>query len=162
MIDVMFHFLCDHMLMRLGRWLRAAGYDTKIIESGIPDHEILEIAIKENRMLLTRDRHFLNMNAPKNSILYFKANSLNECASILTNTLHLDWLHQPLSRCLICNTPLILPNENLVQEQAPHDIRTEPQNYHYCALCNKVYWEGSHTKRILKQLHTWQKEKEKL
>jgi hypothetical protein len=29
-------FLCDEMLHGLGRWLRAAGYDTVIAESGIP------------------------------------------------------------------------------------------------------------------------------
>lgn len=33
-------FLCDHMLSRLGKWLRAAGYDTEIIVSSISDHEI--------------------------------------------------------------------------------------------------------------------------
>ena len=48
--------LCDRMLIRLGRWLRAAGYDTEIAADAIADRLLLDHAIREGRLLLTRDR----------------------------------------------------------------------------------------------------------
>jgi uncharacterized protein len=69
-----FKFLCDHMLVRLGRWLRAAGYDTAIIEDALSDREILDRAIHEERLLLTRDSHFLKMIAPEKTVIYLRGN----------------------------------------------------------------------------------------
>src|SRR3977135_3678526 len=48
---------CDEMLTRLGRWLRAAGYDTAIAENGMPDAALIARCVAEDRILLTRDRH---------------------------------------------------------------------------------------------------------
>ena len=48
--------LCDEMLRGLGRWLRAAGYDTVIAEGGLPDRALAKRCAKENRVLLTKDR----------------------------------------------------------------------------------------------------------
>ena len=48
--------ICDEMLLRLGRWLRAAGYDTVIAEGGMDDATLIARCAAENRVLLTRDR----------------------------------------------------------------------------------------------------------
>jgi uncharacterized protein with PIN domain len=40
---------CDEMLTRLGRWLRAAGYDTAIAESGLADTGIIAQCAAEGR-----------------------------------------------------------------------------------------------------------------
>jgi uncharacterized protein len=50
-------FLCDEMLHGLGRWLRAAGYDTVIAKGGIPDRKLARRRAGEDRILLTKDRH---------------------------------------------------------------------------------------------------------
>lgn len=34
-------FLCDQMCAELGRWLRAAGFDTAIIDTALEDQKIL-------------------------------------------------------------------------------------------------------------------------
>src|SRR3954464_11871106 len=48
--------MCDEMLLRLGRWLRAAGYDTAIVEGGTDDAGLVARCAAEGRVLLTRDR----------------------------------------------------------------------------------------------------------
>jgi uncharacterized protein with PIN domain len=48
--------LCDEMLRGLGRWLRAAGYDTVIAKGGLPDRTLAERRTEEDRVLLTKDR----------------------------------------------------------------------------------------------------------
>jgi hypothetical protein len=50
-------FLCDEMLRRLGRWLRAAGYDAVIAAGGLPDRALAARCAKEDRILLSEDRH---------------------------------------------------------------------------------------------------------
>src|SRR5438128_10712908 len=47
---------CDEMLARLGRWLRAAGYDTAIAAGGLPDAALIARCAAEARILVTRDR----------------------------------------------------------------------------------------------------------
>lgn len=148
-------FLCDQMLNGLGTWLRAAGYDTEIIDESINDSKILDHAIKENRILLTRDRHFLKMNSDKNRVVFLSSNSMEECAKELTQILNLDWLHRPLTRCMLCNTLLERPSEQLISELAPEDVQKWAPQFWYCKTCNKLYWEGAHVEKIMRQLKEW-------
>lgn len=152
----MVKFICDEMLQRLGRWLRAAGYDTKIASNSLKDCEIFDVAYKEHRLVITRDRHFKQMKDPQHLILFLQGNALEECVRELNEYLAINWLYQPFSRCLVCNTPLIaLPNATLLT-LAPLDIQQLHQDIRYCQSCHKLYWQGSHAQRMLKTLSQWQ------
>ncbi len=146
------------MLAGLGRWLRTAGYDTVIIEDSLDDQQVLKRALNENRTLLTRDRHFLEMQTPERNeeVVFLKGNTLEECIHELNQKLMLNWLYAPFSRCLLCNSLLVRPDEQTILEQVPEDIHSCSNSYWYCQQCKKVYWEGSHTERMLKQLQQWQ------
>lgn len=141
------------MLARLGRWLRAAGYDTIIIEKSCDDRIILEQALREERLLLTRDRHFLEMS--KSFVIWLKGNLLAECVQELSQKLPINWLYKPFSRCLVCNRELI-PADDKALNLVSDDIRSEPHTFWFCEHCQKVYWDGSHTKRMLRQMQKWQ------
>ncbi len=151
-------FLCDQMLAGLGKWLRAAGYDTVIIENSEKDKEILEYALKEKRCLLTRDHHFLHMRAPEEAVIFLNGNSIRDCVIELNKRLQIDWLYRPFSRCLVCNTLLEKPDGQML-EDVPLKVREEAKTIWHCTHCQKVFWEGSHTRRMVKQLHLWQKMK---
>ena len=56
-------FLCDEMLLRLARLLRAAGYDTYLASGGEPDAALLKLAREEGRMLITRDKRLASIAA---------------------------------------------------------------------------------------------------
>lgn len=150
-------FLCDEMLEGLGRWLRGAGYDTKVITVSVQDREILDIALAEHRLLLTRDRHFLEMKDGIETVIHLNCNTMEDCIKELSRKLNIDWLFRPFSRCLTCNTPFIKPNEKTALEQVPEDILFTAKPLWYCPACQKVYWEGSHTDHMLKQLQEWSK-----
>ena len=55
----MVRLMCDEMLLRLGRRLRAAGYDTVIAEGGLDDAALIAQCAAEGRVLLTRDRRLI-------------------------------------------------------------------------------------------------------
>lgn len=61
-------FLCDEMLVRLARLLRSAGYDTYLAAGGEPDPELLKVAVREGRILLTRDKR-LAVSAPESVLI---------------------------------------------------------------------------------------------
>lgn len=149
-------FICDQMLARFGRWLRAAGYDTVIIEESLEDSEIFRQAVQENRLLITRDRGIQELDLDRQHVRWLQSNSTEECVRELSQQLPVNWLLKPFSRCLVCNG-LLVETDNPDMQQVPEDIQTHCQQFWGCPECGKVYWEGSHTKRMRKQLEQWQR-----
>lgn len=49
-------FLCDEMLNRPGRWLRVAGYDVPMLRDGTYDRALIQRAVEEHRLPVTRGR----------------------------------------------------------------------------------------------------------
>ena len=98
--------LCDEMLARLGRWLRAAGYDTTIAEPGAADRALLDAAIAERRVLLTRDRAVANRIGAAGHVLVLTTDGIDATARELRDRLGIDWLRAPFTRCVVDNTQL--------------------------------------------------------
>lgn len=153
-------FLCDEMVANLGRWLRAAGYDTELAERGTDDRLLFDRAFKEDRILLTRDRHFLNKEfLEKHVVIYLKGEHLEDWVQELESVLQVHWLHHPFSRCIICNTPFEDPNDTILMEKVPPHVRMSVQQFWFCPTCEKIYWEGSHTEHMRAQLEAWEEKR---
>ena len=150
-------FLCDRMILDLGRWLRAAGYDAAFAGKAESDTEILKRSLAEKRWLLTRDSEFLEMKQATDVLIFCGQNSLEICVELLNKLLLIDWLFCPFSRCLICNSLLIKPKVEIVTEKVPKEVRLKTDQFWYCEHCQKIFWDGSHTKRMLEQLQKWSK-----
>lgn len=147
--------MCDQMLARVGRWLRAAGYDTIIINESVDDIDILKQAIEEKRLLLTRDKSIKSLDLSKAEyVIHLKANNTQECVLELSEQLNINWLFKPFSRCLECNGDLI-ENQKPDLSQIPKSVYEQEKTFWTCSECGKVYWDGSHTKRMRKQLEQW-------
>ncbi len=140
-------FLCDEMLQRLGRWLRAAGYDTAIAMAGADDGALARQAVAEGRWLLTRDREMALERNGDGRVVWLAVNGLPEQVAAVTQRFAIDWLLCPFSRCLECNTPIIPANPAQYAQLPRGALLTSPQVW-YCPRCDKVYWEGSHVRRM--------------
>jgi uncharacterized protein len=147
-------FLCDEMLAGLGRWLRIAGYDTAIAERGRRDRDLVEQAHAEQRILLTRDRRLPEIRRAHDRTIVLKGNGIDACARELARRLALDWSIDPLSRCTLCNTRLELAEHRLLDALAP-SIRALGSMVHVCPRCGRLYWEGSHVRRIRWRLESF-------
>jgi len=146
--------LCDEMLMRLGRWLRAAGYDTAIAESGMPDREIVAQACSEERLLITRDRKMAEHRLARGRLIILNARGLHDQAREVAARLGIDWTRRPFSRCLVCNTPL-KRGEDAHFLQVPPESRKVIDEVYICPGCGKTFWHGSHVARMRRKLAAW-------
>jgi uncharacterized protein with PIN domain len=144
-------FLCDEMLKGVARWLRAAGYDTAVGADGTNDQELLARAREEGRLLLTRDRRFVEELPDQNGVVLLECNEQQACFEELRTKLGVDWLHKPFSRCLTCNTPLLDATPEQWQEVPDHS-RQLASLLLYCPSCEQLFWDGSHVKRMRRVL----------
>src|ERR1700757_4226394 len=109
-------FLCDEMLLRLARLLRAAGYDTYLAHDGQGDAELLALARAENRVLVTRDKRLAAQAHPRAVVV--QGRGAHAEAEHLATVLPIDWTLAPFSRCLVDNA--------LLRDATPEDARRMP------------------------------------
>jgi uncharacterized protein with PIN domain len=146
-------FLCDEMLVRLGRWLRAAGHDTVIAEPGVADADLLIRAKREGRILLTRDRALQRQAEERFTLLL--PDRVADQAVMLRRLLGLDWLAAPFTRCLMDNCPLA---PSMPGDAIPEASRALPGPFRRCPCCGREYWPGSHVRRMTARLAAWNAE----
>ena len=147
-------FLCDEMLLRLGRWLRASGYDTVIAEAGQPDRALVEQACHEGRWLLTLDRKMAEFRRAKDCVVLLTGNDVPTQVEALGRHLPVDWLHAPFSRCLVCNGVLQAADPARLAE-VPEFSRESLDALYACSECHRLYWHGSHVRRMRANLPHW-------
>lgn len=141
-------FVADSMLGKLGRWLRALGYDTLYLRHA-SDLELLRIARDEGRLLLTRDIR-LARTARERGLLV-QGERLDAQLREVVTALGLSG-GGLLSRCLECNTPLAARTRDEVRGLVPAYTLETQSEFYACPGCGKVFWPGSHADRILARL----------
>ena len=145
---------CDEMLGRLGRWLRAAGYDAAIAEGGLRDAEIIARCIAEQRVLLTRDRHLAAVAESRVPVLRLAETDRAGQARAIRAALDIDWQHAPFSRCLVDNAPLV-PAPREMSSLVPEKSRAAGGPLRLCPECGRLYWPGGHVRRMMARLAEW-------
>jgi uncharacterized protein with PIN domain len=148
-------FLCDEMLYGVGRWLRAAGYDTAIVADGLPDRAIADRCSEEDRILLTRDRHLAAIVASTARAVLLPGNGIDEAARALRIALDIDWQYAPFTRCIVDNRPLETAPPDLAI-RVPERSRAAGGPLRVCPECGRLYWPGSHVRRMQQRLADWQ------
>lgn len=148
--------LCDEMLKGVGRWLRAAGYDAAIVDDGAGDDALLARARAERRLLLTCDRRLAARVGNDPALAVLASERPDEAARELAARFGIDWLHAPFSRCLVDNARLVPADERDVA-RLPAAARQGPGPNRRCPTCGRLYWPGSHVRRMRARLAGWQR-----
>ena len=148
-------FLCDEMLKRLGQWLRIAGYDVLILPDGTEDRVLIEAAVQQGRVLLTRDRD-MAQGPDAAQVVLLECQDLEDCVADLGHRLPIDWLYRPFTRCLNCNAELLEADATQRQGVPPEALR-QASKVLFCPNCDQLYWEGSHVARMRERLRKWQR-----
>ncbi|HEX8248675.1 MAG TPA: Mut7-C RNAse domain-containing protein [Pyrinomonadaceae bacterium] len=153
-------FFADVMTARVVRWLRAIGIDT-VWEDAISDRDLVKRAIEEKRFILTLDKPLMEEWRVDNVLLLQSENPPEQFQQIIE---HFD-IKKPkefFTRCLVCNTPFRRASAEEILAAAPPDVRKNQETFDYCPNCKKVYWQGSHTKRMRQAIEeTFERQKAK-
>jgi len=139
-------FAADAMLGRLARWLRVLGYDT-FYDIGIADPVLVRLAQEEERLLLTRDRHLLRELRPTWSLEVRQNDPLQQLRD-LVEALQLPPPESLFTRCLLCNAALQVVDRGEAQPLLPEGVRELPGPVRRCPICGRLYWDGSHVRRM--------------
>lgn len=144
-------FLADAMLGRLARWLRAVGYDTRY-DATLADPVLVRLAAAEDRILLTRDRHLLRELRPVRALELRSDVPLEQLRDVV-HTLALPAPAELFVRCLVCNAELSPPLEPAeARALLPPRAHGLPGPVRRCPVCERVYWPGSHARRMRRAL----------
>jgi uncharacterized protein len=148
-------FLCDGMLGQLSRYLRAAGYDTLFDNNGEPDRDLLRQCREQGRVFLTQDQLIFEHKAARDVAFILPRGKLDQLATLIGAHFQLDWISHAFTRCLVDNT-LLLQADAAALQRIPLDARKMGESFSYCPGCMRVYWQGSHYRRIKARLMQWQ------
>jgi hypothetical protein len=146
-------FLADAMHGRIARYLRILGYDT-FYPGDIDDSEILEIAAKEGRIIITRDVQ-LSERAKSRDIEFILLESVDFIKNFdkIYEKFSIDLELDPVkSRCPACNNE-IQPIEKIkVKGQVPEKTYNRFDKYWKCINpeCGKIYYYGIHWEKMRK------------
>ena len=143
-------FSADEMLGSLARWLRLMGYDT-CYERDSGDTEILERAIFDDRILLTRDKNLAERAGERG--LYVSARDHDDQIRQVMMAFKLTF-DEDRSRCTACNGDLILITKEEASNGVPEGALRSNEQFFRCGSCGKYYWKGSHWNNIRRMMAT--------
>jgi uncharacterized protein len=143
--------LCDEMLAGLAAMLRAAGHDAALAAPGAPDAALVEACRVEGRVLISRDRRLVQV-VPGAVLL--PMDDAEGQARLLADRLGLDWGYAPFTRCMRDNA-LLRPMRPEEAERIPARSRALPGPFRACPACGRLYWPGSHVRRMEERLGRW-------
>ena len=148
-------FICDRMLGTLARYLRILGYDTLYPEEDIRDAELLFLAFTQGRILLTRDTRMGTRVSP--NIFILKSVIPEEQLKRVIKRFRLQRRDNCLTRCLECNALLVAIEKKRVRGKVPSYVFRQHNKFARCPHCEKYYWTGTHTDRMIEKVKKWER-----
>lgn len=140
-------FILDVHLGKLAKRLRLLGFDT-LYRNDLQDNEIVDISLKEKRIILTRDIGLLK-NKKVTHGYWLRSRQPKRQLREIVSRFDLKNLIRPFTRCLECNGVIHPVEKEAVLRRLPPNTRKYYQNFFQCAECGKIYWEGSHYQKMV-------------
>ncbi|WP_136806024.1 Mut7-C RNAse domain-containing protein [Desulfosediminicola flagellatus] len=149
-------FLIDINVLKLGRDLRMIGFDATDI-TGTNLQTIAQQATEEQRIVLTRNRELLKINAINYGQLLRSEDHQTQLVEVLERY-RLFTQIKPFSRCLNCNGTLVNVDKNDILHLLEPLTKKYYSTFKQCGHCNNVYWRGSHHKKMMQLIDSIQPE----
>jgi len=145
-------FIADAMLGKLSKWLKILGFDTLYYRNK-EDDKLLELALKENRQILTRKTILKGRKDIKHQLLFIIDNDpLKQLKEVIEHyKLTID-SHIVFTRCLICNQKLEALPADLAKDRVPEYVANTEKAFFICPHCKKIFWRGTHYKNMLNRI----------
>lgn len=143
-------FIVDANLGKLAVKLRLLGFDT-LYKNDFADQEIVDLSVREQRIILTRDKGILKYRDVVYGYWVRDDNPKGQLQEVVQRwQLHSHF--QPFTRCCECNTPLQPVEKERIKERLADETLQFVDDFMLCPGCNKIYWQGSHYQRFCRYI----------
>ena len=122
------------------------GFDT-LYRNDFGDEEIIGLAVKENRIILTRDKLLLQSRRVTHGY-YIRSTDKHQQLREVVRKFDLYSQFRSFTRCMTCNAELVPKSRQEIPNLIQPGILELYEDYYFCPDCVKVYWQGSHFKRM--------------
>jgi uncharacterized protein with PIN domain/sulfur carrier protein ThiS len=139
-------FIADAHLGGLARFLRMLGFDT-LHSNTFADAEIRRLAQTERRIVLTRDRELLKCREVLRGA-YVRALKPEAQLAEVARRYALAEAARPFTLCLACNVVLHPLERAAVAHRVPPAVYELHGEFMGCPACDRVFWPGSHYRRM--------------
>ena len=139
-------FILDIHLGRLAAYLRMLGFDC-LYRNDYVDDELADTAQREERILLSRDRHLLMRKA----VTYgYCLRSLEPREQLREVVRRFDLAKRifPFHRCVRCNHPLESVRKKEILNCLEPLTKKYFDEFQICPACQQIYWKGSHVEHM--------------
>ncbi|MBN2035870.1 MAG: hypothetical protein JW768_03930 [Chitinispirillaceae bacterium] len=146
-LPALIRFIGDVHIGKLCRVLRLCGFDT-LYRIDYNDTTIIDMAVSEQRIVLTRDRGIL-----KHAVLRYgyciRSDAWREQAHEVVKRFSLSPLIRPFTICPVCNGPLYRTDKTAILHLLEEKTKRYYDQFTRCRTCGKMYWEGSHFRSLV-------------
>ena len=151
-------FIVDHNVGKLAKWLRMMGYDATFF-NGRDDSEMVVNALKEGRVILTRDTQIMErrvVTTGRLKVILIQSERPEQQIQQVLNTLNLEGF-KPFAVCLECNQYLEERTKDEVKDRVPPYVFRTQNQYMECPFCHRIYWRGTHWQAMTRKLREFSK-----
>lgn len=139
-------FVLDAHLGRLAAYLRLFGFDA-LHRNDYADPTLADISAREQRILLTRDRRLLMRKQVVHGH-YVRATQPQRQLMEILKRYDMAKDQRPYTRCLRCNGNIRPVRKEAIASRLLPRTRARYDEFWQCAQCTKIYWRGSHYRRL--------------
>jgi uncharacterized protein with PIN domain len=141
-------FAVDVHLGKLASLLRLAGFDAVVMPD---DSDVAAMASRDARIALTRDVNLLKRRVLRHGYWVRSTDPEWQLTEVLER-FDLVSRMEPFARCLRCNVPVVAVDAEAVAARLLPRTRAAFWQFHRCAECDRIYWQGSHYDRLCQLL----------
>ncbi|NIQ04862.1 MAG: hypothetical protein GWO20_03740 [Candidatus Korarchaeota archaeon] len=151
-------FILDEMLGSLLRWLRILGFDAIYAQeldcntSKNLDNVLIDKTEATSRILLTKDVELAKRARQKSQeVVLLSSDEVKENLETVVTQLNLTANEEAAGkRCPVCNSPLETISTEKARNMVPRKVWKQQEEFWRCSdpSCRKVFWKGSHWKKI--------------
>ncbi len=141
-------FVLDTHLGRLAAYLRMLGFDT-LYRNDYDDPELADISTTQQRVLLSRDKGLL-MRKQVEFGHFVRARLPHEQVLEVLQRYELFDSQRPFGRCMHCNGMIHPVAKEVIAAHLMPRTREHYGEFWQCRDCGKIYWKGSHYRRMEK------------
>lgn len=139
-------FILDVNLGKLARKLRLLGFDS-LYSNRYEDKDIIETALAEKRIILTRDIEILKDKRLTHG--YWVRSVYPEIQTEeVVKKFDLYSSIKAFKICMICNGKIVPVAKDKITNRLLPNTRKAFETFFICSACGKIYWQGSHYKRM--------------